>query len=427
MPRRVGGRSRPLRLGRGRARRARRPARPVRLRRRPRRVVGLAHAACDRGAPAPRPRRARALLPLPRVEATRRRRGPRGGLRRARARARDLRALRADPARGVRRRPARRVARLRDGARRSRCPDRARGALGAAARRRDTLAQPEPAPARGRPRAVREPARRLVAPPLPGRARAARAGRPGRRGRARAGPARGVRRTPAVERVRARRNGRDPGADARADAVRPLLGRDVAVAGAARGRLRPVRVRVRRRARAPRPDAARRARRARGGNRRGAGVARRLRVRPAPWRPGARDVDRVRRRDRRDRRRALAPPAQRARVARPGRRRRRALRAPDRRARLPALDAAQPDGPVRALVRAPRRAARRPGRRDRDREPAGELPHRRRRARVRRRRAAPARREHDREPAVRARAGRPAVARDRRSGGAAAGTTRRGP
>ena len=104
--------------------------------------------------------------------------------------------------------------------------------------------------------------------PLPARRRGGRPYRRGRGRRARARAARRARGPPALGRVRARRDGLDARADARAGALHPLLGRRLALAVAPRGRLRPVRVRVRRRARAARPLGAARAARARRRDRR---------------------------------------------------------------------------------------------------------------------------------------------------------------
>ena len=94
----------------------------------------------------------------------------------------------------------------------------------------------------------------------------------------------------------ARRNAADPAARRSALAVRPFLRRRVAVAGASRRRLRSVAVRARRCVRAARPVAACAARSTRGRDRAAAAVAGRLRLRPAPRRAGARDLDRAGRR-----------------------------------------------------------------------------------------------------------------------------------
>ena len=259
-------------------------ARALLLRRRARRLVRLARAACDRVAAAARarPRSRSSSRYVESRRAGRSRRALAGGLRRARARPPDLRALRPDPARRLR--------------------DRAAGASGGASalalaaaivpRRssllwlrplvRETLSH-NPTPA-AQAAALAHYARELRSWSLHRFRLAAEARRPHRRRRgrrARARAARGLRRAAPLERVRARRDGRRPRADARPGALRALLATSsrsrsrAAPPGSSRSRSRsPAASRC---SRASSVVAAGRARRR---DRCSSAVARRLRLRP---------------------------------------------------------------------------------------------------------------------------------------------------
>ncbi len=353
----------------------------------------------------------RALLRLRRVAAPCRPGRARGGLRRARARAPDLRSLRAAPARRLRARALPGAG----GRPRSRSPPPSRprcssssGCCRSCARRPRTTRM-RPRSARARPlRADCSSSTRRTATGSSAEVVGAHRRRRGRRARARA--ARGSRRSAAaLGRVRPRRDDRRARADARAGALHPLLGRRLALAVAARRRLRPVRVRLRGRPRAARA----------------LGVPRcRLRSWPGSCSSTGGPATSTTAC-------ATAGPAivtwwafaRRSRGARP-RARAAGCRPISERHWLAAAAAALFVLPVavhgfrhwtprcrdrsaaRSRPSSSRELRQRTAARGDHRRPRDELPHPRRRARVRRRRPAGARRRHDGEPSVRPREGR---------------------
>ena len=254
-----------------------------------RRLLGDDGAPGDRVAPAPRSGGGRALLHLRRGPATRRRRRARRGVRRARARAPDLRALPALPLAGYS------LVRVwRSGGRR-------RVALVAAAaptvaafvwlrpivettRLVRTRRRPS---ARGRCATMRD----QIVVSSPDRYHLGRGSRTIRRGRgrgARPRPAGGLRDPPPVGRARPRRDARRRRADARARAVHAPVGRRVDLAVAPRRRVRAVRVRARGRVGAADALAAARSARPRRRGRPAAALARGLRLRAPRGRVRAR-------------------------------------------------------------------------------------------------------------------------------------------